>query len=239
MDPLNTKGRIFAAHKLLLEKTTSKEKFESIRTLLKGINPHIDTKLEQVSQVFQKIEQFKKGEVIDLTTEHLPEKTEEEIERKKLFLLLLRNWKQLHKEVDRVKKEFEIQSNSSPKEQIISTSRILGMAKGPFGLVTAAAIVIVVASSFLIKSGKPPKEEAGQPKAATMQVIEFQGKQIPLTELKIGKGPECLDTTGQEAPHYHAVVDTFAKDRTGQDVADPGVCGFGKVTDTKVVEVSL
>src|SRR3989338_8642522 len=109
MDPLNTKGRIFAAHKLLLEKTTSKEKFESIRTLLKGINPHIDTKLEQVSQVFQKIEQFKKGEVIDLTAEHLPEKTEEEIERKKLFLLLLRNWKQLHKEVDRVKKEFEIQ----------------------------------------------------------------------------------------------------------------------------------
>ena len=72
-----------------------------------------------------------------------------------------------------------------------------------------------------------------------MQVIEFQGKQIPLTELKIGKGPECLDTTGQEVPHYHAVVGTFAKDRTGQDVADPGVCGFGKVTDTKVVEVSL
>ena len=126
MDPLNTKGRIFAAHKLLLEKTTSKEKFESIRTLLKGINPHIDTKLEQVSQVFQKIEQFKKGEVIDLTAEHLPEKTEEEIERKKLFLLLLRNWKQLYKEVDRVKKEFEIQSNSSPKSSNNASDRVPG-----------------------------------------------------------------------------------------------------------------
>ena len=50
MDPLDTKKRIFAAHKLLTEKTTSKQKLESVKALIKGINPRIDTFLENSSK---------------------------------------------------------------------------------------------------------------------------------------------------------------------------------------------
>src|SRR3989344_373280 len=135
MDPLDTKKRIFAAHKLLTEKTTTKEKVDSVNSLLKGINPRIDRLLENSSKAFSDFEKFHKGEIIELTAEYLPENTEEEKKKKKVILWFIRNWKSLHSEIDRVRKEFE-KGNQTSEQKIQSTGRIITFAKGPLGIIT-------------------------------------------------------------------------------------------------------
>src|SRR3989344_7122304 len=133
MDPLDTKKRIFAAHKLLTEKTTSKEKIELVRSLIKGLNPRVDKLLENFLKAFSDLEKFHKDEIIELTAEYLPENTEEEKKRKKAFLWFIRNWKSLHSEIDRIKKELEIKSKSTDQD-IAKMWKIASALKGPFGL---------------------------------------------------------------------------------------------------------
>jgi len=204
--------------------------------------------LENSSKALSDLEKFQKGEMIELTAEHLPENTEEEKKRKKALLWFIRNWKSLHSEVDRVKKEFE-KGTQGTEQKIQSGGRIVGFAKGPFGLMTALAIIIVISLSVI--GGKKtdtnkttPASTDLLPTSATestsskskIRVIVFNGKKIPITELTTGQGPECLD--GQEqAPHYHAKDHTSAKALDGASVSDPGGCGFGKVKDVKIVEV--
>lgn len=243
MDPLDTKKRIFAAHKLLTEKTTSKQKLESVKTLIKGISPRIDELLENSSKALSDLEKFQKGEVIELTAEHLPENTEEEKKRKKALLWFIRNWKSLHSEIDRVKKEFE-QGKQGAEQQVASTGKIIAFAKGPIGVTTALAVMVIIGLS-VFSGGKTEtnpvpsnvKQTIEERTSGTkIKVIIVDGKQIPLTELTTGQGPECLD--GQEqASHYHAKDHTAAKALDGSSVSDPGGCGFGKVKDVKVVEV--
>ena len=67
-------------------------------------------------------------------------------------------------------------------------------------------------------------------------MIVFNGKQIPLTELTTGQGPECLNGSN-ETPHYHAKDHTSAQALDGSTVSDPGGCGFGKVKEVQVIEV--
>ncbi|MBI4226441.1 hypothetical protein HY612_05005 [Candidatus Roizmanbacteria bacterium] len=244
MDPLDTKKRIFAAHKLLIEKTTSKQKFESIHTLIKGINPRIDKLLGDSTKALSDLEKLQKGEIIELTAEHLPENSEEEKKRKKALLWFIKNWKSLHGEVDRVKKEFEKGSHGA-EQKIQSGGRIITFAKGPFGLITALAVIAVISLSVI--SGKKTKTEnvpsnTLQTTTETtslkekIKVIVVDGKQIPLTELTTGQGPECLDGRN-ESPHYHAKDHITAKALDGTIVSDPGGCGFGKVSEVKVEEV--
>ncbi|OGK23638.1 hypothetical protein A3A46_02925 [Candidatus Roizmanbacteria bacterium RIFCSPLOWO2_01_FULL_37_13] len=245
MDPLDTKKRIFAAHKLLTEKTTSKQKLESVKALIKGINPRIDTFLENSSKALTDLEKFQKGDVIELGAEHLPENTEEEKKRKKALLWFIRNWKSLHSEIDRVKKEFE-QGSQGTEQKIQSGGRIAAFAKGPFGLMTALAIVIVISLSVIggkktalnqseLDSGLPSTDLRSGTGAKT-KVIVVDGKQIPLIELTTGQGSECLDGSS-EAPHYHAKDHIAAKALDGSSVTDPGGCGFGKVKEVNIIEV--
>ena len=243
MDPLETKKRIFAAHKLLTEKTTSKQKLESVKVLIKGINPRIDRLLDGSSKALSDLEKLQKGEVIQLTAEHLPENTEEEKKRKKTLLWFIRNWKSLHSEIDRIKKEFEL-GKQGGEQQVASAGKIVAFAKGPFGLITVIAIIAVLGLSVI--GGK--KTETNTVPTNTLQttsestsgekikVIIVDGKQIPLTELITGQGAECLDGQKQ-APHYHAKDHTTAKALDDSTVSDPGGCGFGKVNEVKIVEV--
>lgn len=248
MDPLDIKKRIFVAHKLLTEKTTSKQKLESVKALIKGINPRIDTFLENSSKALTDLEKFQKGEAIELAAEYLPENTEEEKKRKKALLWFIRNWKSLHSEVDRVKKEFE-QGNQGTEQKIQSGGRIAAFAKGPFGLMTALAVIIVISLSII--GGKKTETNKTTPTPPNLiptsttestssrqkiQVIIVDGKQIPLTELITGQGSECLDG-GNEASHYHAKDHIAAKALDGTTVSDPGGCGFGKVKEVAVVDV--
>ena len=244
MDPLDTKKRIFAAHKLLTEKTTSKQKLESVKALIKGINPRIDKLLDGSSKAFSDLEKFQKGEIIELTAEHLPENTEEDKKRKEALLWFIRNWKSLNSEVERVKKEFE-QFKQGSEQQVASTGKIIAFAKGPFGLMTVLAVVIVI--SLSVFSGKKSEKNTvpTNPLQTTteitsskekIKVIVVNDKQIPLTELTTGQGPECLDGSN-EAPHYHAKDHAAAKALAGTSVSDPGGCGFGKVKEVNIIEV--
>lgn len=103
MNSQEVKKRIEAAYTLLSEETTTREKFESIRTLIKGINPQLDKQLARVSGALADVEKLQKGQVIELSAEHLPDRTEEDKRRKRALILLIKSWRQLHSEVERVK----------------------------------------------------------------------------------------------------------------------------------------
>lgn len=144
--------RLRAADKLLRGETTTRAKFESIRTQLKGINSRLDQALAKTSKALKKLEQVQKGKVIDLTLEHLPEKTKQQKKRKKALLLFFRYWKQLRSEVKRVKKELKSQQ-SSPHPPVVKKAstftKIMASAKGPLGLITALAVGLAAAGLYL------------------------------------------------------------------------------------------
>ena len=201
MDPLDTKKRIFAAHKLFSENTTTKEKFESVRSLVKGINPKLDKLLEETSISLAKLEKLQQGEYIELTTEHLPEDTEEKKKRKKVLLLFIKNWKSLQDEVKRVEKEMDLKTKST-EEDIAKIGKIASGLKGPVGLITAFAVIIVIGLSVLGRkksdSNTLPKDMSNTAKKAAsskekIKVIIVENKQIPLTELTTSQGAECMD----------------------------------------------
>lgn len=241
MDREDVKKRMLAAQKLLLDTSTTREKFESIRTLIKGVNPTIDTLLENTSRALSDYEKLHKGEIVELTAEHLPENTEEEKRRKKALLLLIKNWKQLRSEVERVQSEFEQVDKGQGKAEI--GSKILAGAKGPFGIITLVAVVIVGVLVFVNASGKSNTSPQSEPVEGTetskkqmIKVIEVNSKQIPISELKIGQGTECMSGK-EQSPHYHAINGMAANALDGTSVIDPGGCGFGKVREVKIVEV--
>lgn len=144
-DPVDTKKRVVAALELLDQTTTTKAKFESIRTLIKGINPSLDTTLEHCSTQWAQIEKMQTGAVIELGLEQLPEHTEEEKKRKKAILLLLRYIKQLKAEVERVKKELDATKHQGKHSQsgVSAWGKIINFAKGPLGITTIIAVAAV------------------------------------------------------------------------------------------------
>ena len=109
IDPKLQREKFEAAYTLLTEGTTTFQKFEKIRTLIKGYNPKIDKTLSAISVEINKLKQLQKGEVIELTVAALPEHTEEQKKRKRILLLFLTHWKQLRSEVRRVTEILEAQ----------------------------------------------------------------------------------------------------------------------------------
>jgi hypothetical protein len=76
------------------------------------------------------------------------------------------------------------------------------------------------------------EETSPHPAMQTVAAIEYQGRQIPLTELHVGTGPDC------DAPHYHAkigVVTTI----DGTKIPDPESCGYGRLKDTPTINFEL
>lgn len=149
--------RLLAAEKLLSGRTTTRTKFESIRKLIKGIDPKLDKKFSWASKALKKVEKVKKGEVINLALEALPEKTPEQKRRKKAIFLFLRYWKQLKSEVKRVKKELKSEkgnkksAKSQAVKQVSKLTRVIRLAKGPLGLITIAAALVVVLQSVSVR----------------------------------------------------------------------------------------
>jgi hypothetical protein len=134
------KKRVLAAQELLNEQATSRAKFESIRTLIRGINPRIDKALNASSKALTDLTKLQKGEVIELAAEHLPEDTDENKKRKKTLLLFIKFWKDLKGEVARVQTELEKGRHGQSSAQTIG--RIASYAKGPIGLITLVAVGI-------------------------------------------------------------------------------------------------
>lgn len=203
------------AVKLLDQNTTSKEKIESIQKLLKGLDPTLDKALGDVTTLWSKIYKLQRGDVIELSAEAIPEDSEENRKRKKAILLFIKSWKDLKSEVDRVRKELQTSQN-----QAVRVGRIAGFAKGPFGIITAVAVVLVIGAIVLRGNAK------------TIKVIEVNGKKVPVSQFIIGTGPDC------DSPHYHAPGEGTVTALDGTKLQDPGGCGFGKVKDVSIHELT-
>lgn len=146
LDPKTNKEKIDAALQLLLEDTTTVAKFEKIRILLKGINPKIDHTLETCSKGLKTLKRFQTGDIIELTATNLPEHTEKQKKRKKYLLLFISSWKNLKGEVARVEKLYKEQNADgkvTTQEHLAAAGKLVATSKGPFGLITGLAVVIV------------------------------------------------------------------------------------------------
>lgn len=147
MKPEDMQKRLHAAEALFSASSTSRSKFDSIRTLISGINPHLDKKLGEVSKVISHIEKLGSGDAIGLGLEGIPAHTEKDKQRKKLLLLLIRLWTDLKAEVKRVEAELSQTQSSSPTLHSSPLAKIAAFAKGPLGIVTLVAVAIVVVNS--------------------------------------------------------------------------------------------
>ena len=221
------KQRLEAALKLLNSDTASLDRIESIAVLLKDLNPRLNKLLDDAHKLLSDIKKLQKGDIIELSVEHFSEHEENDKKRKKLILLFIRTLKDLKSEVNRLQTEL-----IHNKPHTINYGRVIAFAKGPFGLVTLMALIILGVFVLTSKKQSVQKESVVTNK---IQVIEFKGKQIPLSELFIGHGPDCGN--GVSSPHYHAKNEITAKALDGTVISDPGGCGFGKVQDIRILEI--
>ena len=76
--PTVNREKIRAALDLLTEETTTLQKFEKIRTLISGVNPKIDKSLREISTTISNLKRIESVEIIDLSLEALPEKTDKD-----------------------------------------------------------------------------------------------------------------------------------------------------------------
>ena len=219
-------GRLKAAQELVSDDTTTRAKFEAVRKLVKGVNPRVDKALGEVNRALKIVGQIEKEEIIDLTAENWPERTKEEKKRKKAVLLLIKWWKQLKGEINRVEQEFKSQKTNKWERVVIK-------AKGPVGIITVAAIIIVGAKIWFSHgstpfSRSPLPTPSPIPQKQTIQAIKVGDKFIPVIELTTAVGAEC------DGEHYHAKDHVAAVAIDDSKVMDPGGCGFGKVSEVKV-----
>lgn len=138
--------KILAARALLLEPTTSLEKFSSIRELIAGVHPGLDELLASSERELAMLEKMFNGAVIELSANHLPENTDEQKKRKKALLLFISSWNKLKSEVARVQAELAAANGTeTPSTKRSHWGRIISLAKGPLGIITVVAVVAVVA----------------------------------------------------------------------------------------------
>ncbi len=241
MDSREIRKRFDAAYKLLTQQTTSKEKFEEITILISGVDQRIDRVLASCSKALDALDKLQQSAIIELVGENLPEQTEEDKKRKKAILFFIRTFKQLRSEVERVKAEFD-KIEKKQESKIQGSSKILAFAKGPLGIITLAAVAIVAFYTItnLGKKGETPKtptktNETTKESVTKIKVIVFAGKQISFDEFQIFSGPDC--DNGQ-SPHYHAKNHRSVAALDGSTILDPGACGFGRVKDTPVIEIT-
>ncbi|MBI4604692.1 MAG: hypothetical protein HY721_22245 [Planctomycetes bacterium] len=74
-----------------------------------------------------------------------------------------------------------------------------------------------------------------------LQAIQFQGRLIPLDELKLGEPEDCggFPDCGCEEEHWHAAngFDALATDGTRVRDPNPSQCGYGTVSEVRVVDL--
>ena len=259
MDPTKIREKLTAAEILTRGDSTTVDKATSLITLLKGLDRRVDKKLTTLSKSLSNLKNLTEGNVIELSADNLPEETEKEKKRKKAIIFFIKSIKELKSEIERVKNELDAKSRGE-QTTTETASKITARVKGPFGLLTIAAIIAV--GGFVFVKGKttqnqpPPQStqtivttptpapissitptpQASPSTKAKIQVISYNGKQIPLDQLEIKTGSECTSSP-QVAPHYHAKGGQFVQATDGTIIQDPGGCGFGKVTEVEVKEI--
>ena len=193
MNTTDVHAKVQAAQSLLLEPTTSREKLTAIRLLIQGINPKLDSVLSECDEHISYIEKAFQGQVIDLSVEYLPENTEEEKRRKKALLLLLNSWNKLKGEVARVKAEMDAANNASDVATKSSRwGRIFGGAKGPLGIITGLAVVIVVVMQQTAVTMTIQNQGCGAFKASGSMPIRLPGLKLPNGTIENGQSAEAV-----------------------------------------------
>lgn len=150
MDYKAIEKRLQAAHTILHADSINRAAFDSLKTLLTGINPKLDKALSEAGKAWKHIDQIQKSDVIALVVEGLPEATVEQKKRKKALLLFFKWWNDLKSEVARVEKE--LANDPDAKHHSNAWGKIFGLAKGPLGIVTlvAAGVVMLKASEVTV-----------------------------------------------------------------------------------------
>lgn len=144
MDSKIVQKRILAAQDILQRRSIDAATILSLQTLLSGINPRLDRALSAAAAAAKKVDHLQKGDAIVLAIEAIPDVSPEDKKRKKAILFFLKFWKDLQSEVARVQKEIDSgQADHSFQGRVGMLGNIFGAAKGPFGLITIAAIVVV------------------------------------------------------------------------------------------------
>lgn len=145
--------KIRAAHKLLYQDEINFYTFEQIRKLLKGLNPKIDQTLKDCSKAYKNLIRIQRKNVIHLSLKNIPTKTEKDKERKKALLLFLKYFRKLKNEIKRLEKQIKIgKKDNSFSERSSNTSRFITTAKGPFGIITITALIIVGGIALINKT---------------------------------------------------------------------------------------
>ena len=250
--------KVAAALKLLREDSTTFDKFESVRVLIKGLSPKVDKSLSSASSAISTLKKLQGGEVIELAAGNLPAETEKGKKRKKALLLFIKFWKELKGEVERVRAEIDWAKGQSANQQAASFAKIAAYAKGPFGIVTLIALVIALTMILTNRGGtqtqpltvavtptpspsaSPSPSPVASPSPAgktKIKVITYSGKKIPLDMLAVRTGPDCTNSPS-EAAHYHALNGQYVIATDGTRINDPGACAFGKVSETQVEQIS-
>jgi hypothetical protein len=142
------RGQLESAYTLLTEDTTTLEKIEKLKPLLMGINPTLDQKLDAVMAHVAHLKAAFGGDLIHLASHTLPAKTESDKKRKKALLLFITSWKSLKSEVKRIQGylpakagyDESLENSASTAGSVAKTGLF---AKGPFGLITLAAVAVV------------------------------------------------------------------------------------------------
>lgn len=231
--------RMQAAYKLVSNSEFfSLENLEAAKTLVAGINPKVDRAFDICVKALTKVEKVRQKDILQLSVEALPEKTEVQKKRKKAIVFFLTEFENLKSEMQRVQTELKEFKQKTEIEKAASGTRIFLGAKGPFGIGTLIALIIVGAM-FLV--AKPQSQSVDQSVVKTdvsptlnpkEQGILAQDKILPLIEVVMTTGDEC-----DREMHYHAKDHIQAIATDGSIVYDPGGCGFGKVKDVKVVNL--
>ncbi len=146
-----TRKRLVAARDLLNDSTTTRAKLVALTTLLTGVHPKTDALLMECNKALSIVGQIEDGDVIRLSAESFPERTEEEKKRKRALLLFIKNWKDLQSEVGRIQAELD-GAQADPSSQVSMWGKIFAFSKGPLIVigVVAAALTTLSATSVPI-----------------------------------------------------------------------------------------
>lgn len=131
--------RLAGAQEILAAERIDRATFESLRKLLHGIDPKLDTILASAGKAFKHADQLINGDVVELMLEHIPDVTPEDKKRKKAILLFIKFWNDLKGEVARVEKEV----NQGRASHTSPVGKIAALAKGPLGVITLIAVAVV------------------------------------------------------------------------------------------------
>ena len=142
MDASSLREKIDSAIRLLSEESTTLAKVERVLTLMHGVDSRIDKRLADINRALGTLKNVSEGDVVELTLENLPEETERDKKRKRAILFLLKSIKELRLEIERVREE--LSSGRSPEQEGAETlGKIAAYAKGPFGIITLLAVIVV------------------------------------------------------------------------------------------------